>query len=171
MPKSKKGQVAPKQQDTSLDKNLASGQMKLKWMPKGQKAKQTTGTKSEIQKQPKTMVKLEKKATTLEKGKWIPKEGHNTKDCHMDPLPSTSRNTITNKLAKSTATKRSNQPLSRINPLDVIKQMVFILRTFNSKQVDNKWKQFLASTATGRVSSPTETLGPHLLQDPPLAQQ
>ena len=77
---------------------------------------------------------------------------------------------ILDTLAKITDRKRSNQPFSGKDPLDVIKQLVFILRTFNTKQVDAKWKQFMASMATGRVSSPAEALGPHLLQDPPLAQ-
>ena len=170
MPKSKKPQVVSKQQDTSLDKSLASGQMKLKWMPKGQKAKQATETKSEIPRQPKSMIKSKKKATTLEKGKWVPKEVYSTNDCYMDPLPGTSSNTTADKLAETTAIKRSNQPLSDKDPLDVVKQLVFILRTFNSKQVDAKWKQFMASKATGKSSSPAEALGPHLLQDPPLAQ-
>lgn len=170
MPKSKKGQVVPKQQETSLDKSLVGGQTILKWMPKGQKAKQATEPKSEIPRQPKRIIKSEKKATTIEKGKWVPKEVCNTKDCHMDPLPSTSSNTTADTLAKTTAIKRFNQPLSGNNPLDVVKQLVFILRTFNSKQVDAKWKQFMASKATGRTSSPAEALGPHLLQDPPLAQ-
>ena len=171
IPKTKKRQEEPKQQETSLGKSLAGGQMKLKWMPKGQQAKQATKPKSEIPRQPKRMVESERKSTTLEKGKWVPKKVCNTKDCHMDPLPSTSSNTTTDTLAKTTAIKRFNQPLSGTNPLDVVKQLVFILRTFNSKQVDAKWKQFMASKATGRASSPTEALGPHLLQDPPLAQQ
>ena len=74
-------------------------------------------------------------------------------------------------LAKTTAIQRSNQPLSGTNPLDVVKQLVFILRTFNSKQVDAKWQQFMASKAIGKESLPVEALGPNLLQDPPLAQQ
>ena len=119
----------------------------------------------------KIMVKSDRKATTLEKGKWVPKEVCNTKDCHIDPLPSTSSNTTADTLAKTTAIKRFNQPLSGTNPLDVVKQLVFILRTFNSKQVEAKWRQFMASKATSKVTSPTEALGPHLLQDPPLAQQ
>ena len=68
-------------------------------------------------------------------------------------------------------TQRLNQPLSGTNPLDEVKQLVFILRTFNNKQVDAKWQQFMASKATGKESSPAEALGPNLLQDPPLAQQ
>ena len=80
MPKDKKGQVVPKQQDTSLDKSQAGSQTRLKWMPKGQKAKQATEPKSKILRQPKSMVKSEKKATTLEKGKWVPKKVCNTKD-------------------------------------------------------------------------------------------
>lgn len=144
--------------------------MKLKWMPKEQKAKQAIEPKSEIPKQPKRMVKTGKKDTTLEKGNWVPKEVYNTKGCHMDLLPSTSSNATAAELVKTIAEQRSNQPLSGKDPLDVVKQLVFILRTFNSKQVDAKWKQFLASMATGRVSSPAEALGPHLLQDPPLAQ-
>ena len=88
----------------------------------------------------------------------------------MDPLPSTSSKQTADMLAKTTAIQRSDQPLSGNNPLDVVKQLVFILRTFNSKQVDAKWKQFMASKATGRISSLAEALGPHLLQDPPLAQ-
>ena len=73
MPKSKKGQVVPKQQETSLDKSLVGGQTILKWMPKGQKAKQAIEPKSEIPRQPKRIIKSEKKATTIEKGKWVPK--------------------------------------------------------------------------------------------------
>ena len=170
LPKSKTGQLVPKQQESSLDTSLASGKTKLKWMPKGHQAKQTIEPMSKISRQQKRMIKSKKKVTTLEKGKWVPKEVCNTKECQMDLLPSTSSNTAADTLAKITDRKRSNQPFSGKDPLDVIKQLVFILRTFNTKQVDAKWKQFMASTATGRVSSPAEALGPHLLQDPPLAQ-
>ena len=117
------------------------------------------------------MVESERKATTLEKGKWVPKKVCNTKDCHMDPLPSTSSNTTADTLAETMAIQRSNQPINGTTPLDVVKQLVFILRTFNSKKVDTAWKQFMASKATDRASSPTEALGPNLLQDPPLAPQ
>ena len=140
-------------------------------MAKGQQAKQATTAKTEIPRQLNKMVKIEKKATAFEKGKWVPKEVCNTTDCHIEQLPSTSSNKIADTLIKTTAIQRSNRPLSGTNALDVVKQLVFILRTFNSKQVDMKWKQFMASKATGRASSPAEALGPNLLQDPPLAQQ
>ena len=57
MPKSRKEQVVPKQQETSLDKSLVGGQTLLKWMPKGQKAKQATEPKTEIPRQPKRIIK------------------------------------------------------------------------------------------------------------------
>ena len=170
IPKTKRSQQVPDQQKTSLDKSTASGQTKLKWMPKGQQAKQATAAKTDIPQQLNKMVKIAKKATAFEKGKWVPKEVCNTTDCHIEQPPSTSRNQTANTPAKTMAIHRPNPPISGTNPLDVVKQLVFILRTFNSKQVDAKWKQFMASKATGRASSPTKALGPHLLQDPPLAQ-
>ena len=140
-------------------------------MPKGEQAKQAIKPMSDILGQPNRMIKSHKKATAVEKGKWVTKEVCNTKDYHMEPLPSTSNNTTAEELAKTTAVQRSNQPLSGKDPLDVVKQLVFILRMFNNKQVDAKWRQFMAAKATGKVTSSTETLGPNLLQVTPLAQQ
>ena len=128
--------------------------------------------KKEITKESNRLTKMEKKATTLEKGKWVPKVEHNTADSHNEQLPSNSSNKTADTTTKTTATQRPNQPSSSTNPLDVVKQLVFILRTFNNRQVDAKWQQFMAaSKATGKESSPTEALRPDLLQDPPLAQQ
>ena len=146
-------------------------QTKLKWIPKGQKAEHTTNTQTEVHRKQNKPTKLQKKATTIEKGKWVPKVACKSTEHYIEQLPSTSNHPTTNMLAKTMAIQRPNPPISGANPLDVVKQLVFILRTFNSKQVDAKWRQFMASKATGKVSSPTEALGPHLLQDPPLAQQ
>ena len=139
-------------------------------MPKGQQENQATEPKTEIPRQLNKMAKIEKKATALGKGKWVPKVAHNTADCHNEQLPSTSSNKMANTPTKTTATQRPNQPLTGTNPLDVVKQLVFILRTFNSKQVDAKWQQFMASKATGKEPSIEKALGPNLLQVPPLAQ-
>ena len=171
IPKNKKSQVVPELPKDNLDRQTANGQTKLKWMPTGRQAKQATEPKTKIPRQLNKMAKIEKKATALEKGKWVPKVVCNTTDCHNEQLPSTSSNNTADTPTNTTATQRPNQPLSGTNPLDVVKQLVFILRTFNSNQVDTKWKQFMASKATSRESSPTEALGPNLLQDPPLAQQ
>ena len=115
--------------------------------------------------------KMEKKATALEKGKWVPKVACKSTEYHIDQLPSNSNHQTADTLAKTMAIQRSNQPISGTNPLDVVKQLVFILRTFNSKQVDTTWRKFMASKATNKKSSPIEALGLNFLQDPPLAQQ
>ena len=62
------------------------------------------------------------------------------------------------------------QPLCGKNPLEVARQLVFILRTLNSKQVEAQWRQYMASKVTGKGTLPAEALGPNLLQEPPLAQ-
>ena len=111
---------------------------------------------------------MQKKATAIEKGKWVPKVACKSTEHYIEQLPSTSNHPTTNMLAETMTIQR---PISSTNPLDVVKQLVFILRTFNSKQVDAKWRQFMAAKATGKVTSSTETLGPNLLQDTPLAQQ
>ena len=71
------------------------------------------------------------------------------------------------KTTNTIATQSPNQPIiSGTTPLDVVKQLVFILRTFNSKQVDTTWRQFMASKDTNKKSSPTKALGLNLLQEP-----
>ena len=89
---------------------------------------------------------------------------------YEEQLPSTSSHTIAESSRNTTAEQRKTQPLSGKNPLDAVKQLVFILRTFNNKQVDAQWRQFMASKVTGKETSPAVALGPNLLQDPPLAQ-
>ena len=101
---------------------------------------------------------MQKKATALEKGKWVPKVACKSTEHYNAQLPSTQSNQTADMLAKTMAIQRPNPPISGTNSLDVVKQLVFILRTFNSKQVDAKWKQFMASKATGKASSPTEAL-------------
>ena len=96
--------------------------------------------RKEVPKESNKLIKMVKKATALEKGKWVPKVAHNTADCHNEQLPSTSSNKMANTPTKTTATQRPNQPLSGTNPLEIVRQLVFILRTFNSKQVDAKWQ-------------------------------
>ena len=73
IPKNKKGQEVPKQQGTSLDKRPAEAQTKLKWIPKGQKAEHATNTQTKVHRKENKPAKLQKKATALEKGKWVPK--------------------------------------------------------------------------------------------------
>ena len=114
---------------------------------------------------------MQKKATALEKEKWGPKGVRKTTKCYNEQLPSTSGKNTAHKTTNTTATQSPNQPISGTTPLDVVKQLVFILRTFNSKQVDTTWRKFMASKATNKKSSPTEALGLNFLQDPPLAQQ
>ena len=110
-----------------------------------------------------------KKATTQEKGKWVPKVASKTTISYQEQLPSTSNNT-TKDTTTTTATQIQNQPLTSTNPLDVVKQLVFILRTFNNKQVDAKWQQFMASKATSKEPSSAKALGSNLIQESPLAQ-
>ena len=89
--------------------------------------------RKEITKESNKLTKVEKKATALEKGKWVPKIVHNTADCHNEQLLSTSSDKTADTPTETTTTQRPNQPSSGTNPLDVVKQLVFILRTFNSK--------------------------------------
>lgn len=145
IPKNKKGQKIPKLQETSLAKSPAIGQTKLKWMPKGQQAKQPTRTKTEVPRKQNKTAKIEKKATALGKEKWVPKVACKTTENHNEQLPSTTGKNTANKTTNTTATQSSNQPISGTTPLDVVKQLVFILRTFNSKQVNTTWRQFMAS--------------------------
>ena len=113
---------------------------------------------------------MEKKSTALEKEKWVPKVVRKTTKYYNEQLPSTSGKNTAHKTTNTIATQSPNQPISGTTPLDVVKQLVFILRTFNSKQVDTTWRQFMASKATNKKSSSTEALGLNFLQDPPLAQ-
>ena len=167
IPKNNQCQEVPKPQGTSLHKRPAKPQTKLKWIPKRQKAEHTTNTQTEVHRKEYKPAKLQKKATAIEKGKWVPKVACKSTEHYLEQLPGTSNHTNTNMLAETMTIQR---PISSTNPLDVVKQLVFILRTFNSKQVDAKWRQFMVAKATGKVTSSTEALGPNLLQDPPLAR-
>ena len=89
--------------------------------------------RKEVPRESNRLTKMVKKATTLEKGKWVPRVVHNTADFHNEQLPSTSSNKNTDTPTKTTATQRPKQPSSGTNPLDVVKKLVFIIRTFNSK--------------------------------------
>ena len=130
---------------------------------KKRRASSPTEQKTEAPQHSNKLTKAVKKATTLEKGKWIPKVVSMPVMSYEDQLPSTSSNTTTDTSTNTAATQRQTQPLSGKNPLDAVKQLVFILRTFNSKQVDVQWRQFMASKVTGKETSPAEALGPNLL--------
>ena len=139
-------------------------------MPKEKEGKFTTEQKREAPQHSKELTKAIKKATALEKGKWIPKVAIMPVNSYQEQLPSTSSHSNNESSTYNAATQRQTQPLSGKNPLDAVKQLIFILRTFNSKQVDAQWRQFMASKVTGKGLSPAKSLGPNLLQDPPLAQ-
>ena len=108
IPKNKKSQVVLELPKDNLDRQTANGQTKLKWMPTGRHAKQATEPKIEIPRQLNKMAKIEKKATALEKGKWVPKVVCNTTDCHNEQLPSTSSNNTADTPTNTTATQRLN---------------------------------------------------------------
>ena len=85
--------------------------------------------------------KVTKKATTQEKGKWIPKVINMPIISYQERLPSTSTYSTTESTTKTTEIQSQKQPLCGKNPLEAARQLVFILRTLNSKQVEAQWRQ------------------------------
>ena len=125
----------PKQLKTSHDQQPTYGQTQQRWVPKAKEGKSTIEQKREVPQHSNKLTKAVKKATVLEKGKWIPKVAITPVISHEEQLPSTSSHATTESSTYTAATQRQTQPLSGKNPLDAVKQLVFILRTFNSKQV------------------------------------